>query len=354
MQLLFSAIAAGGLLGVADQYLCILLISTAAHLGLVELPPQMLFMEHPIFMTIVGVFYIITVAPAYSAFIAPGVMNVINAVANFLSGFVVPFSAAIVSLASAGIILNMHPDLALALDTFNILGGGGTEGGLSPFAMTLVAGGGAVIATAFTGTKALIKPVINTASGTAGTVSAPTWAAFEMVMSFIIMGIALIITKVDPRLLAGFLVVVALITFGVFLFALYQLWRLQKGIGRVLYLAQVHPKAGLAIVAEALVWGSGWLAWGMYGRGVIMLLVWTSWLTFLFIGIPTLTTFFTGLLITIPLLNAVPALLGIALFVMGLSLGLLVGLGTSSALLKTLEQNNLIEDPQPRALPAAA
>src|SRR6185503_12595082 len=102
MQLILSAISAGGVVGAADQYLCLLAMSLAARFGIVELMPPMGFMTQGWFIALIAVLWVLTVAPAYGSFIAPGVMNVINAGVNFVSGFLVPISSAMLSLASAG------------------------------------------------------------------------------------------------------------------------------------------------------------------------------------------------------------------------------------------------------------
>ena len=77
------------------------------------------------------------------------------------------------------------------------------------------------------------------------------------------------------------------------------------------------------MAAEFFVWGSGWLAWGMYGRGVVMLAAWFLWLA------PTLAVI-TG---TVASMGLLVPLLGI-LFLIYTA----VGLGTARALLITLEQ----------------
>src|SRR5258706_3859748 len=102
MQLILSAISAGGVIGIADQYLCLFIVGLAARFGFINLMPQMSFMGSTWFLILAGVLWILTVAPAYSSFIAPGIMNAINAAVNFVSGFVVPISSAMLSLASVG------------------------------------------------------------------------------------------------------------------------------------------------------------------------------------------------------------------------------------------------------------
>ena len=98
MELVLSAISAGGLVGAGDQYLCLMIISIAAKTDLVKLTPQMTFMESWWFLGIVTVFWLLTIAPAYASLLSPGVMNAINTVVNFLSGFLVPASGALLAL----------------------------------------------------------------------------------------------------------------------------------------------------------------------------------------------------------------------------------------------------------------
>jgi hypothetical protein len=132
MQLILSAISAGGVIGAADQYLCLLILAVGARFGLVDIMPPMAFMTSDWFIALVAVLWVLTVAPAYASAIAPGIMNVINTVVNFVSGFVVPVSSAMLSLASVGAIVNLNPELRGMFETlqiFNGNGGLGTGGG---------------------------------------------------------------------------------------------------------------------------------------------------------------------------------------------------------------------------------
>ncbi|MBI3159663.1 MAG: DUF4126 domain-containing protein, partial [Chloroflexi bacterium] len=78
MELVLAAISSGGLIGVADQYLCLLIVGGGSRLGWFDLPPAMAFLGSWWFMGIIVVFWILTVAPAYATLLAPGVANSIN------------------------------------------------------------------------------------------------------------------------------------------------------------------------------------------------------------------------------------------------------------------------------------
>ena len=60
MELVFAAIAAGGLVGASNQYACLLVLSVAARLGIVELAGPMQFMGSFWFMGLVAVLWVIT------------------------------------------------------------------------------------------------------------------------------------------------------------------------------------------------------------------------------------------------------------------------------------------------------
>ena len=207
MELVLSAISTGGLVGGANQYLCLIIISVAAKLGLVSLAPQISFIESWWFIAVVAVFWLLTVLPAYGSLLSPGVMNVINTVVNLVSGFIVPASAALLTLASVGIIVEMHPDLYDILKTLQIFDPIGQSIGKAGW---LMAGGGALTAVALTGAKFLAKPAVSTATGMAGTASAPTYATVENVASVVLMALAYMLGQINPWLLVGLLALVAL------------------------------------------------------------------------------------------------------------------------------------------------
>lgn len=286
MQVALAAMSAGGLVGIADQYLCLLIVAIAANQKLIKLAPQMAFMEAGWFIAIIGLFWIVTVAPAYSSLIAPGIMNLINTIINFLSAFVVPISSGMLALASAGVIVDLNPDSQQMLETLRLFG---SDGGVGTPEM-MVAGGSALMATTLTLVKGVSKPAIGTATGTVGHVSAPIYATLENLTSIILVGLVYVLINVNPWLLVVLLIIVSIISLIVLSLAIYQLWKLGKGIGRLFRLIQTNPKAGWAVVAEFFVWGAGWLMWKTHNRGGIMLVVWIVYglLWWIFFGIASL------------------------------------------------------------------
>ena len=270
MELVLSAISTGGLVGAANQYLVLLIFAFISKAGWVTLTPQMQFMESWWFIALVTLFWLLTVAPAYLSTVAPGVMNAVNTFINFLSGFLVPVSAAIISLASLGVLVDMHPELRQILDTLQLFG---PEGGPALNGW-LTAGGGALFASTIGGIRFATKPMVGAATGTTGHLAAPTNATIENGSSVILMTLFYFLSKLNPWLLVGLGVLVFLLVLAVMGFALYQLWKLKKGLGKVLRWAQTNPKAGLAVCAEFFVWGLGWFIWQEWGRGVVMSVAW--------------------------------------------------------------------------------
>lgn len=331
MQLFLSAISAGGLVGASNQYLCLLLVAIAAKTGLVTLAEPMRFMESWWFIGIVTFFWLLTVAPAYATTLGPGVMNVINTVTNFLSGFAVPLSAALLALAAAGIIAGMDPtlrDILTTMQLFSASGGIGVTG-------YIVAGGSAVTASALTGARFLAKPALSTASGTTGTVAAPIYATIENIASVVLMALFILLTRINPWLLVALFALVALLILGALAFAIYQLWKLGKGVGKVLRLIEAQPRAGLAVVAEALVWGTGWLIWRHWRRGAIRLVLWALWLALVVMAIPMAITAVGVTLTAVAPLAILASALGIAVEATAILAGLYVGLRSAGGLLKT-------------------
>ena len=326
MELILSAIAAAGLVGAADQYLCLLLVSIAGKVGWIQLATPMDFLASWWFIAISAVFWLVSLAPAYASLLSPGIMNVINAIQNFLSGFLVPLSSALVALASLGVITSFNPELQQALESLKIFN---PEGNLGATGWA-VTGASAMVGLSVTGIKAVLKPVMSAATGTTGHLAAPIFVTIENILSIVLMVGAYLFTQVEPWLLIVLLAVVLILIAITFIYALTQMFRLKRGIGKVLQYAQTEPKAGLAIVAEFFVWGSGWLAWKGWGRGVLMLLLWVLWVTF-FIGMQGLVmAVFAFLPPAIPFISFGAGALMVLLF-------LSIGLGTSKALMRFVE-----------------
>lgn len=289
MELILSTIAAGGLVGAANQYLCLLIVAVAARLNVITLSDQTAFISSFWFIGITAFLWLITLAPAYSSLLTPGIGNAVNTVSNFISGFLVPVSSAIISLAAIGVIVSLNPNLKQMLETFKVLT---QAGNIGPTGYAIAAGG-AVSATALTGMRALAKPAISASTGTAGTISAPVYATLENVASIVVMGIAYILAKIDPWLLVAIFAVTLALIVGMVIYALRQLRKLKMGIGRALYLAQINPRAGLAIVVECFVWGIGWMTWRQWGRGVLMLFFLSLWAIIFFIIQPMFVALFS-------------------------------------------------------------
>jgi hypothetical protein len=334
MELLLSAVSAGGLVGAANQYMCLLLISVAAKLGWISLTPQVGFVDAWWFIAVVAVFWILTVLPAYSTLLSPGVMNAVNTAVNILSGFVVPASATLLTLVSIGVISTEHPELLDLLRTLRIFDPDAERIGTAGW---LIAGGSAVTAATLTGAKFLAKPAVSAATGTTGTAAAPIYATIENLGSLVLLGLGYVLMKIDPWLLVGLTAVVALSILAVLVWAIYQLWRLGRGIGRVIGLIEVHPKAGLAVVAEFLVWGLGWLIWGRGSRGVVRLLLWLVWLGVAVFGIPALGAALAAALVAAPFLEFVPVLFVVGAESVLAMMGLHIGLRTARSLLRTFD-----------------
>lgn len=336
MELLLSAISAGGLVGAGNQYLCLLLVSLAARFDLVELAGPMDFVESWWFIGVIAFFWLLTIAPAYASTLSPGVMNTVNTIVNFLSGFAVPASAAILALASVGIITGLHPELRDLLDTLKLFR---EEGGIG-ISGVIVAGSSAVTATALTGSKFLAKPALSTASGTAGTTSAPLYATIENVTSVILMALLFVLSRVNPWLLVGLVALVTLIILGILAYAIYQLWKLGKGIGKVVTLIETNPKAGLAVVLEFLVWGAGWMVWEKWNRGIWRLIIWLLWLFIVILVVPAAITVMGAALTVVPLLEFMVPIAGTLAEVTVVIIGICIGLRSSRGLMSTLDDKD--------------
>lgn len=331
MELVFAAISAGGLVGASNQYACLLVLSVAGRLGWVELAAPMQFMTSLWFMGLVGLLWLLTVAPAFSTHFAPGVMHVINGLVHFVSGFVVPVSSALMGLAAAGVLINLSPEMRAAFETLRLFNG--QTGALTGSGMT-VAVGSAATALTLTGLKALAKPMVSAGSGTAGTVSAPAFALAENVSAIVLMLLAYVLGRINPWWLVGLLGAALMVCAGLFAFGLYQLYRLKKGLGRVVYLLQHQPRAGLAVCVDFFIWGLGWLAWGRPARGAVALLAWSVWLAVFLTLQPLATMLFALFPPAIPF-----ALLSANLVMLALFLNL--GAGSARALMQTLERETL-------------
>jgi hypothetical protein len=326
MELVLSAISAGGLVGASDQFMCLLILSTAARFGWVRLGGPMMFIAADWFIIMVAVFWLLSIAPAYASLLSPGVMNVVNTITNFLSGFLVPLSSALLALGSAGVIAAMNPDLRQFLESMHIFTSAGSVG---PTGLAISAAS-ATIGTSMTLMKAAAKPAVGATTGTGGHLAAPVYTTLENLASVGLMALAYWLVQVNPWLLVALAAVLFLLVAAFLGVAIYHMWRLKKGVARVLQLTQTHPKAGLAVIVECLVWGIGWFAWKAWARGVVMFLVWLLAAA----AAVALTPVVTGL----GLIFAPIPMLAVAL---GLMIYFSIGLGSARALLNMLEEQKL-------------
>jgi hypothetical protein len=333
-ELLLSAIATGGLAGAGNQYMCLLVLSIAAKMGWVGLVPQVAFVRSWWFFGVVALFWVVTVLPAYASAIGPGAMNVLNTITNILSGFVVPISGALLALAATGVIAHMHPTLYELLLTLRIFDPDGTGLGRIGWAM---AGSAAVTSAALTGAKFLAKPAVSSATGTLGTTAAPVFATVENLAAIVLMALAYLLSRIDPWLIVALLALVAVVVAGVLVWAVVQLWRLGKGIARVVSLLETRPRAGLAVVGEFLVWGSGSLGWGLWAQGAARMALWVAWIAALTAGIPALGGALAVAVAPVPVLELAVGALLLAAEVLAVLIGLGVGIRLASTLLARLE-----------------
>ena len=322
MELVLSAISAGGLVGASDQFMCLIILSVGARLGWVRLSEPMTFISSEWFIIMVAVFWLLSIAPAYASLLSPGVMNVVNTITNFLSGFFVPLSSALLALASAGVIAGMNPDLHQFLESMHIFTAQGTIGTTG----VAISAASATIATSMTVMKAAAKPAMGSATGTGGHLAAPIYTTLENLASVVLMLLAYWLVQVNPWLLVALAAVLFVLTAAFLGYAIYQMWRLKKGISRVLQLTQTQPRAGLAVIVECLVWGLGWFAWKVWARGSVMFLV---WLLVLALGAAA-----TPMVLGLGLVFAPIPFLVLALTLM---VYFSIGLASARSLLKTLE-----------------
>ncbi len=271
MELMLAAISAGGMVGVSDQYMCMLVVGIAAKVGWIRISPATEFMTSWWFIIIVGLFWFLTVAPAYLTTVAPGLMNSVNTVINFLSGFLVPLSGGLIALASVGVITNLDPQTHQILATLRLWENGGNLAG-SGWA---VAGGGALIASLLTGAKAAAKPGLSTAMGTLGHVSAPIYATAENAASVLGMTLLYLLASINPWLVVLLMIVISLVTAALLVYAISQLRKLKSGLGEYFRLLRDKPGAGITVALEFLIWGLGWMIQGRWLRGVAMFVIWS-------------------------------------------------------------------------------
>lgn len=336
MATILAAMSAGGLVGVSNQYMYLLLFSLAGRFGLLRLTAEMAFMTSDIFIGAVGVLWLISVAPSYLPLIAPGLANAANTISNIMHGFVVPASSALIALGSAGFV-SMNPDAENALLAVQLFDP--TTGAIEPSGLML-AGGAAFMGMTLTGSKFLAKPGVAAATGTTGHVSAPMFATVENLAAVVVMAGVYFLSQINPWFLVAFAVILAIALFVVTIMSVIVLYRVGKGIGWLFRLIERQPRAGWSLVAETLVWGSGSMMWQQANLAIPRLVMWAAWMLALALG---------------TILWAVP-IIGWAVWMMILFGGFGVGYLWARGLLKRLESAGHIApmESAPRAVPAMA
>ncbi|NDJ53900.1 MAG: DUF4126 domain-containing protein [Chloroflexi bacterium] len=324
-QIVLSAMSAGGLVGISNQYMFLLCLSIISRLGWVDLTPEMQFMESWFFIIPTGIIWLITTAPAYlTTFDVTWISNVANTANEVFSGLLVPASSALVGLASVGIIASTSPELEAILAAFSVFNQ--ETGSITPLGIGL-AGGSAVIATTLRVSRTIAKPGVSVATGTTGTVDAPIFTTIENVISVVMVGLYVILSRINPWLVVALLAVVILITAAILTWAIFQLIKLGRGFGRVFRLLETHPKAGWALIGEVFAWGSGHLAWSYTNGAVVRIVAWAAYILF-------------GLFVMLPLI--VVPVIGIAVDIMYLILGIFIGLRSAAGLARKLERDGHI------------
>jgi hypothetical protein len=348
MKLVIAAISAGGVLGVADQYMCLLIVSILSKTGLITLSSEMdRVFGSWWFIGIVAFFWLLTTIPAYASALDPTIIKWVNNITNAVSGFLVPVSAALLALASAGVITHMHPDLQTSLDALQLFDSDadGVIGGPTLW----VIGGSALTASALTGTKFLAKQAISVGTGTAGTpITGPVFATIENLASIVLMVLLYILSSINPWLLVGLLALILLLVLGMLVYALYKLWKLARGVGRVIHLVETRPRVGLSILAEFFIWGLGSLFWKKWPRGIFRIVLWVLWLLAIFLIIPSVIAFLGTVAVLMPILEILVVSLFVGAEVFVVVAGIYVGLRSAASLMKLLDE----PEPAPARVPA--
>jgi hypothetical protein len=347
MKLVIAAISAGGVLGVADQYLCLLIVSILSKTGLITLSPEMdRVFGSWWFIGIVAFLWLLTTIPAYASALDPAIIKWVNNITNAMSGFLVPVSAALLALASVGVITHMHPDLQTSLNALQLFDsdGDGVIGGPG----LLVISGSALTASVLTGAKFLAKQAIGVGTGTAGTpITGPVFATVENLASIVLMVLLYVLSSVNPWLLVGLLALVLLLVLGALVYALYKLWKLVKGVGRMIRLIETRPWVGLSILAEFFIWGLGSLFWKKWSRGIFRVVLWVLWLLTIFLIIPSVIAFLGTAAVLMPILEILVVSLFVGAEVFIVIVGVYLGLRSAASLMSMLDKPGPAVRPEP-------
>ena len=317
IQMMFAAILSSGTIGVADQYLCLFLLSMASQFNLVQLPAEVHFMASVWFLIIIGVIWVATVLPAYGSLIDPIVLRVVNTTVGLVSGVLTPASGALLALATAYFVA---PSTMAHASSSNLW---------------VIGGGGAALASTLSFAKFMIKPMIATATGMAATTISPAvYKTVENGLSLVMMAAIYFLGSINPWVLVAFMVVVAVLFLTIIVFTIYQLWKMKQGIGKVLRLFKTNPKAGFALVLETFVWGSGWVLMKGWRAGAFKLVLFALSAAVIWFFLPVIFIFIGPISAVIP-------------FIASIAVIYLIGLSSSRKLLKTIEGNTPSRPPVP-------
>jgi len=331
--MIFASIVSGEAIGVSDQYLCLLLLSLAARCNLIPLQSEVKFIASVWFIIIISIVWIATILPAYGALIDPVFLRVVNTTVGLFSGVLVPASGALLALATASFMTGSPASPAAANYSLQWISNSTSNSDL-----WLIGGGGAIIASLLTFMKFLIKPMIVTASGMTGTTaSAAIFKTIENVMALVLMAAIYFLGRLNSWLLVLLMAVVTLILISILVFALYQLWKMSLGIGKVLRLLEVNPKAGIAVIMEPFIWGSGWILIKGWQSGVGKLALCGVSLVIIWVILPIVFFFIP------PVAAAIP-------FVASFAAIYFFGVKSSKKLFQTIEEESKAADYKPSSI----
>jgi hypothetical protein len=105
----------------------------------------------------------------------------------------------------------------------------------------------------------------------------------------------------------------------------------------VIHLIETRPRAGVAVVAEFLVWGAGSLIWEYWGRGVFRLAVWAGWIGLMVAGIPALGALLAAALAPVPVLEFLVGAFVVASETLSAVIALYIGIRSARSLMARLE-----------------
>lgn len=322
MTTIFASIVSGGAIGVADQYLCLLLLSLATRFNLIQLPSEISFMSSDWFTIAIGVVWIATVLPAYGSLIDPVLLRFVNTTIGLFGGILVPASGALLSIATANFV-GTSETAHSAVQTIAYHASSVPNSDL-----LLIGGGGAFFASLFTFIKFLIKPMLATATGMAATTAtAATYKTIENVIALVVMTTLYFLASISPWLLILLMAIITLILLTILVFALYQLWKLGQGIGKVIRLFESNPKAGLAVILEPFIWGSGWVLIKGWQSGVNKLALWAVSLFIIWFVLPIVFFIIPPIAALIPFIATFAAIY-------------FIGIKSSKKLLETIEKED--------------